>query len=108
LRILLGRRLRREPSGFVQLLSGPRQVGKTTLLHEIVAEWGARALYASADGPEAALPGWWDNLWQRAEMLAQNRPSILLLDEIRLENIACLANVDAVSWEEFLLQGPPG
>jgi len=36
--LLLGRLGERAP-GKIQLLAGPRQVGKTTLLHEIAAEF---------------------------------------------------------------------
>jgi len=66
----------------IQLLTGPRQVGKTTLLLEIARAWGDDAIYAAADGPEAALPGFWDRLWERAESraLADGR-AVVLIDE---------------------------
>jgi len=76
-------RLREKPPTKVQLLVGPRQVGKTTLLLALAGEWQQRALYASADTPEASLPGWADQLWRRAEELARSKPALLLLDEIQ-------------------------
>ena len=66
----------------IQLLAGPRQVGKTTLLNEIAAEWGGRAIYASADAPEAELPGWADAIWRRGVDNASAGPAVLLLDEV--------------------------
>jgi predicted AAA+ superfamily ATPase len=75
-------RLAEPAPGRLQLLTGPRQVWKTTLLLEVAREWGDQALYLAADAPEAALPGWWELQWQRAGRLAAARPALLLIDEI--------------------------
>ena len=45
----LRKRLREPAPARTQILSGPRQVGKTTLLGEIAAEWVGQAIYT----PEA-------------------------------------------------------
>ncbi len=79
----LHRRLGEAPSHRVQLLTGPRQVGKTTLLAELGQRWFPRALCAAADAPEAALPGWWDYLWLRAQRLADEGLAVVLLDEVQ-------------------------
>jgi hypothetical protein len=79
----LRQRLAEPPSHRVQLLAGPRQVGKTTLLLELERSWPTTAIYAAADAPAAALPGWWDNLWARAERAEQGAPVLVLLDEIQ-------------------------
>jgi len=77
------RRLREPAPSRIQLLTGPRQVGKTRLLLELERELGPGALYSSADGPEAALPGYWERMWNQAEELAQRHgTSWLLLDEL--------------------------
>jgi hypothetical protein len=82
-RKLLRERLGEPAPGRIQLLSGPRQVGKTTLLLEWARELGERALYVACDGPEMALPGAWERLWVRAEELATTRGSVaLFLDEL--------------------------
>jgi AAA domain len=49
-------RLKEPAPGRIQLLTGPRQVGKTTLLLEITAQFGDAAVYAAGDEPDAALP----------------------------------------------------
>lgn len=79
----LRRRLSEGAPGRVQLLTGPRQVGKTTLLLELAKERGDRALYLAADAPEAALPGWWEVQWERAARLAGRGTGMLLIDEIQ-------------------------
>lgn len=84
-RDLLLQRLAEPAPGRIQLLAGPRQVGKTTLLLEIAARHGRAALYAAADGPEAVVPGFWERLWARAEEIAAGEGrAIVLLDEAHL------------------------
>jgi predicted AAA+ superfamily ATPase len=79
----LRQRLTEPAPGRIQLLAGPRQVGKTTLLLGIAEELGDRAVYAALDGPEASFPGSWERLWARAGQLARRGPAVLLLDEIQ-------------------------
>jgi predicted AAA+ superfamily ATPase len=84
-REVLARRLAEPAPGRIQLLAGPRQVGKTTLLLEIAEKHGKAAIYAAADGPEAALPGFWERLWARAEATVSTEGrALVLLDEAHL------------------------
>jgi len=84
-RQLLSRRLAEPAPGRVQLLSGPRQVGKTTLLLEIADGLGKRGVYAAADAPEALLPGFWERVLAKAEdVVAAQGSAVLLLDEVPL------------------------
>ena len=41
----------REPRRFIEVIAGPRQVGKTTLALGAAVECGLPHRYASADGP---------------------------------------------------------
>jgi len=80
----LVRRLKGPAPGRVQLLTGPRQVGKTTLLGELESQWEGKAVYLAADAPEASLPGWWERQWQAArELAARGGRAVLFLDEIQ-------------------------
>lgn len=82
---MLRKRLAEDAPGRIQLLSGPRQVGKTTLLLELAREAGGSAIYAAADAPDAALPGFWDRLLGRAEETAKAQGhAVVLLDEAHL------------------------
>jgi hypothetical protein len=83
-RARLAERLAEPAPGRIQLLTGPRQVGKTTLLLELARQHGETAIYAACDGPEASLPGFWERLWAQARGLAEERRgAALLLDEIQ-------------------------
>lgn len=75
-------RLAEPAPGRIQILTGPRQVGKTTLLLELAERFGGRAVYAAGDQPDAALPGFWERCWTQAEDRAKRRAAILLLDEV--------------------------
>lgn len=84
LAVLLERLAEPAPSR-IQLLAGPRQVGKTHLLLEIERKLGDVAIYLAADGPEATLPGAWERLWTRAEETAATKGrAVVLLDEAHL------------------------
>ena len=77
------KRLREAAPGRIQILSGPRQVGKTTLLMEIAKEFGERATYVSADSTEAQMAGWWEQVVRTAgERALNDRGGLLLVDEI--------------------------
>lgn len=75
-------RLREAAPGRIQLLTGPRQVGKTTLLLELAEQFGDRAVYVAGDDPDAALPGFWERSWADAEARAKLTDAVLLLDEV--------------------------
>ena len=75
----LRKRLREPAPARAQILAGPRQVGKTTLLGEIADERTDQAIYAPADTPESSLSGWWENLWSKTER-----------DLVRIQSLNCL------------------
>jgi uncharacterized protein len=84
----LQQRLGEPAPGRIQLVTGPRQVGKTHLLLELQEQLGGRAIYLAADGPEASLPGAWERLWTAAESIAaKDSPAVVLLDEAHLFSI---------------------
>jgi predicted AAA+ superfamily ATPase len=78
------RRLRTETSDSKHvLLTGPRHVGKTTLLLELARELGDRAIYVSGDDPTVLLPQSWTRLWEDAEFRARGGGVTVMLDEVR-------------------------
>src|SRR3989337_216908 len=70
--------------GRLQLLTGPRQVGKTTLLLQLAEQQGERGVYAACDGPEATLPGFWERIWiQSAEAARRHCKAVLPPDQVQ-------------------------
>lgn len=80
---MLNARLQEPAPGKIQLLTGPRQVGKTTLLLSLVRMDPRHAMYVALDAPEAALSGFWEQLWTRVESMARQGHVALFLDEIQ-------------------------
>lgn len=81
---LLRQRLEEAAPGRIQLVTGPRQVGKTTLLLELAGELGDAGFYVAADAPEAGVPGYWERFWSDLESRAGHRKTVALLDEVHL------------------------
>jgi uncharacterized protein len=74
----------REPLDFIQVVIGPRQVGKTTALKQIVNSWSGPSLMVTADeiaGPNAA---WIEGQWRRARQMGDH--TLLVFDEIQKVN----------------------
>lgn len=75
----------REPRRFIQVLAGPRQVGKTTLARQVMEASGLPAHYASADEPTLRDQAWLEQQWDLARLKARNHPegALLVIDEIQ-------------------------
>lgn len=72
-----------QPRRFLQVLAGPRQVGKTTLARQAIAAFPGQAHYASADLPAPPDTLWIEQQWRIARILAQQQPALLVLDEVQ-------------------------
>ncbi|MFQ5690365.1 MAG: ATP-binding protein [Gemmatimonadota bacterium] len=82
---ILARRLAEERR-FLLALTGPRQVGKTTLAWQVAEESGLTARYASADEPTLRGSEWLEQQWEAARLAVRDasRPgAVLVLDEIQ-------------------------
>src|SRR5271154_2094237 len=77
------RRLK-EPRRFLQVLAGPRQVGKTTLVRQAMEAFGERSSYATADNPAPEDTVWIEQQWEAARLRCGDKGSwLLVLDEIQ-------------------------
>ena len=47
-----------EPRRFLQVLAGPRQVGKTTMVQQVLADFEGRSVFVSADEPALHDTAW--------------------------------------------------
>ena len=74
-----------EKRRFVQVLAGPRQVGKTTVVRQVMAASKLPAHYASADEPTLRDRTWLEQQWDIARLKARENPNgaLLVLDEIQ-------------------------
>jgi uncharacterized protein len=77
-----------EDAARIQVVSGPRQVGKTTLVKQALRDLELPSHYASADDPTLRDAVWLDAQWEKGRRLARNRRggAILAIDEIQKVN----------------------
>jgi predicted AAA+ superfamily ATPase len=67
----------------LQVVIGPRQVGKSTAAEQVIKTLGWPSIFESADSALPHPPEWIENQWDRAKMLASNQKVLLVLDEIQ-------------------------
>jgi hypothetical protein len=74
-----------EPRRFIQVLAGPRQVGKTTLIHQVLETARLPHHYASADQPTLRDRAWIEQQWDLGRLKAHDEKAgaVLVLDEIQ-------------------------
>jgi predicted AAA+ superfamily ATPase len=74
----------KEPRRFIQVLSGPRQTGKTTLAHQVMAEQNIPSHYVSADEPTLKDRIWIEQQWEVARIKVKSKKGALfILDEVQ-------------------------
>lgn len=75
-----------EPRRFLQVIMGPRQVGKTTLVTQLAVQAKIDYLFVSADSVAASNATWLEQQWEAARIkLAQHETKefLLVIDEIQ-------------------------
>jgi uncharacterized protein len=73
-----------EPRRFIQVVAGPRQVGKSTLVQQVTAEFDVPVRYVSADEPTLRGADWINQQWEAVRLEATGKAgAVLVLDEIQ-------------------------
>lgn len=73
-----------EPRRFIQVITGPRQIGKTTAVQQVLREWQAPSHYGTADLPAPPQPIWIEQQWETARFhYNKDQPVVLVLDEVQ-------------------------
>jgi predicted AAA+ superfamily ATPase len=72
-----------EPRRFLQVLIGPRQVGKTTIARQAIELSGLASHFVSADEPTLQDRSWLRQQWDLARIRAGSGTFLLVIDEIQ-------------------------
>ncbi len=72
-----------EPRRFIQVVAGPRQVGKTTLVQQVCEGSGLPVQFSSADEPTLRGQEWIAQQWDIARLKSESQGAILVLDEVQ-------------------------
>ncbi|KAF0144742.1 MAG: putative ATPase [Nitrospirae bacterium] len=76
----------KEPRKFLQVLAGPRQAGKTTLIRQAMESLGIPCHYASADEPTLQSRSWIEQQFEIGRLLTRENKkaaALIVLDEIQ-------------------------
>lgn len=79
----------KEPRQFIQVIMGPRQVGKTTLVNQLLKHLRMNYIFESADAIPASGALWIEQVWERARLLMEqnaDKDFLLVIDEIQKIN----------------------
>jgi hypothetical protein len=90
-----------EPRRFLQVVAGARQVGKTTLVHQVLSAGARPHLFVSADEPALRGADWLATQWERARLLAKEADrggAVLAVDEV--QKVADWSEVVKRLWDE--------
>jgi hypothetical protein len=75
-----------EPRRFLQVVAGARQVGKTTLVQQVLDRFDVPSVFVSADEPTVGDTAWLSAQWDRARIAASESGkagAVLALDEVQ-------------------------
>ena len=78
-----------EPRRFIQVISGPRQVGKSTMVKQVLNDTDIPHIFVTADGVSPQNQQWINEVWEtaRARKNFANLPEFLLvIDEVHKVN----------------------
>ncbi|MFV0554983.1 MAG: ATP-binding protein [Mangrovibacterium sp.] len=75
-----------EERKFIQVILGPRQVGKTTMVTQLTEQLSIPYLFESADAIASTHPTWIAQVWETARMQMKTKQSsefLLVIDEVQ-------------------------
>ena len=95
-----------ESRRFMQVLYGPRQTGKTTLAHQIMADLEIPSHYASADEPTLKDRTWIEQQWEIARLKVESaKNALFVMDEA--QKIDGWSETVKRLWDEDTAKGLP-
>ncbi|MBI4649625.1 MAG: ATP-binding protein [Bacteroidia bacterium] len=96
----------KEPRKFIQVVYGPRQVGKTTLIQQIIHDIEIPYHYISADTAGESNIGWIEQQWNVARMRKKSINAgdfLLIFDEV--QKIREWSEMVKCQWDKDTIQG---
>jgi uncharacterized protein len=72
-----------EPRRFIQVVAGPRQVGKTTMVRQVARSLPCPVRFVSADEPTLRGSGWIAQQWEAARLELERGDGVLIIDEVQ-------------------------
>lgn len=98
----------REPRRFIQVVFGPRQVGKTTLVRQAFSRLDMQSILVSADEPALRDKYWLAQMWESARRMVREpgfASAVLAIDEI--QKISGWSETVKRLWDEDTAKSTP-
>lgn len=95
-----------EPRKFIQVILGPRQVGKTTMVNQLLSQLSIPNIYESADAIAATNSAWLMQVWETARLRMKasgSKEYLLVIDEI--QKIDNWSEVVKQQWDKDTREG---
>lgn len=95
-----------EPRKFIQVILGPRQVGKTTMVNQLLSQLSTPNIYESADAISATNSAWLMQVWETARLRMKASGAeeyLLVIDEI--QKIDNWSEVVKQQWDKDTREG---
>lgn len=89
-----------EPRKFIQIIEGPRQVGKSTLVKQVLQDYHRPYMHFAADNVPASQSAWISSCWEaaRARLASEHLSEMLIvIDEI--QRLSQWAEVVKKEWD---------
>ncbi|MBN2350319.1 MAG: ATP-binding protein [Bacteroidales bacterium] len=104
---ILNKRIK-EPRKFIQVVMGPRQVGKTTMVSQLFKQLSIPGIFESADAIAAGNTIWLQQIWEAARLKMKTQKAnefLLIIDEI--QKIPNWSETIKKLWDEDSLNNIP-
>jgi predicted AAA+ superfamily ATPase len=98
----------KEQRNFIQVIAGPRQVGKTTLVRQLLENLEIPSQYISADGAGFSADSWLEKHWESARKIIRSQginDFVLAIDEI--QKIGNWSEIVKKLWDEDTMNDNP-
>lgn len=74
----------KEPRRFIQVVTGPRQTGKTTAVKQMMSSVDLPTHFARASQDAVPSTNWLRGEWEQARLLCERGKALLVIDEIQM------------------------
>ena len=95
-----------ESRKFIQVIIGPRQVGKTTMVAQLLKKINTPSLFESADSTTSADPLWIEQIWEAARIKMKvwdAKEFLIVIDEI--QKVRNWSETVKLLWDRDTLDG---
>ncbi len=96
-----------ESRRFIQVLYGPRQVGKTTLIKQVIEASDYKYLFATADDIIGADTTWLRQIWDRARLMNKESKQEILIVVDEIQKITNWSETVKREWDMDTLHNIP-